>query len=321
MKQKTHISNVLDSNYCKDRYDTQVKKVLSDKTILAWILKHTTSEFKDLPIPLIKQCIEGEPEVGTHRVFPSLAPEHPTSEAITGMDTVDKVPGEGDITYDIRFYVITPTQERVKLIINLESQKNYYPGYDLVTRGIFYCARMIAAQKETEFTGSDYDKIKKVYSIWICINAPTAAQHTISSYRLGHHMLYGNFQGNSRYDLMELIMIYLGNPRSKNKGNSLHEMLDTLLSPDLKPHEKEKILSDDFGIETTTEQEGGLREMCNLSDLIEERGIEKGERLCLLTQIKKKLAKGKTPEQIADELEETLEIIQPLYEQALQETI
>ena len=174
MKQKTHISNVLESNSCKDQYDTQVKHILSDKTILAWILKHTTSEFKEHPIDLIKSCIEGDPEVGTHRLSPSLSPEQteapsiPKPEAITGLDTADKVPGEGEITYDIRFHVLTPTKERIKLIINVEAQKKFDPGYDIVTRGIFYCARMIAAQKETEFVGSDYDSIKKVYSIWIC---------------------------------------------------------------------------------------------------------------------------------------------------------
>lgn len=88
MQQKTHIANILERNNYKDWYDTQAKQILSDKTILSWILKYTTSEFKDYPIELIKTCIEGEPEVGTHRVFPSLAPE-----AITGLDTVDKVPG------------------------------------------------------------------------------------------------------------------------------------------------------------------------------------------------------------------------------------
>ncbi len=38
----------------------------------------------------------------------------------------------------------------------------------------------------------------------------------------------------------------------------------------------ETILYNDYQIETIVELEGGLREMCNLSDLIEERGIEKG---------------------------------------------
>lgn len=60
--------------------------------------------------------------------------------------------------------------------------------------------------------------------------------------------------------------------------------------------------------------------MCNLSDLIEERGIAKGKDVLLLSQIQKKLAKGKSLEQIADELEETVETILPLYEQVQRES-
>ncbi len=338
MQQKTHIANVLERNNCKDRYDTQVKHILSDKTVLAWILKYTTSEFKDYPIDLIKYCIEGEPEVGTHRVFPEQEAENSdvfistnpgtvnstsTPDAITGMDTVDKVPGEGEVSYDVRFTVFTPTEERIKLIINVEGQKKFNPGYDIVTRGIFYCARMLSAQKDTEFTGSDYDSIKKVYSIWISMENPIYAQHTITSYQLTEHPLYGLLPKHMRFDLMELVLVCLGTPQSENEGNELHGLLDTLLSPDLTPQEKENIIFHNYGIKTTVELEGGLREMCNLSDLIEERGIEKGiergDRLRLLTQVQKKLAKGKSLEQIADELEETVEVIRPLYEQVLKE--
>ena len=125
-----------------------------------------------------------------------------------------------------------------------------------------------------------------------------------------------------RYDLMELVLVCLGTPESENKGNELHGLLDTLLSRELTPQEKEKIIYNDYGIETTVELEGGLREMCNLSDLIEERGIakgiEKGKDVLLLSQIQKKLVKGKSLEQIADELEETVDVIRPLYEQVLQ---
>ncbi len=44
-----------------------------------------------------------------------------------------------------------------------------------------------------------------------------------------------------------------------------------------------------------------------------------GRATTLMSLIQKKLAKGKFLDQIADELEETVEIIQPLYEQILQE--
>lgn len=182
--------------------------------------------------------------------------------------------------YDVRFIVLTPTAERIKLIINVEGQKKFDPGYDIVTRGIFYCAGMLSAQKNTEFTGSDYNAIKKVYSIWISTDNPVYVQHTITSYRLTEHPLYGMLPKQMR---------------------------------------KENIIYHNYGIETTVKPEGGLREMCNLSDLIEERGIEKGDRMRLLTLIQKKLARGKSLEQIADELEETVEAILPLYEQVLQE--
>ena len=311
MQQKTHIANVLERNHCKDRYDAQVKQILSDKTVLSWILKFTTEELKDYPIAVIKSCIEGEPEVGTHRVFPSLAPEKEKPEAITGMDTVDKVPGEGEIHYDVRFVVFTPDKERIKLIINVEGQKKFEPGYDIVTRGIFYCARMLSAQKDTEFTGSDYDAIKKVYSIWISMENPLYAQHTITSYRISEHPLYGMLPVQKRYDLMELVLVCLGTPKAKNKGNELHGLLDTLLSPDLLPEEKEKIIYNDYGIETTVELEGGLREMCNLSDLIEERGIEKGKLDILIALVRDGLLSveetAKRVEMAVDEMQKLVE--------------
>ena len=62
MKSNTHISNVLEGNCNKDRYDAEVKKILSDKTVLSWILKYTVAELDGYPVEDIRECIEGEPE-------------------------------------------------------------------------------------------------------------------------------------------------------------------------------------------------------------------------------------------------------------------
>ena len=70
-------------------------------------------------------CIEGEPEIAKIPVYPGHTPE-----AITGNDTSDKVIGEGTITYDVRFYAVTPDEQRIRLLINIEAQKDYYPAYD-----------------------------------------------------------------------------------------------------------------------------------------------------------------------------------------------
>ncbi len=222
-------------------------------------------------IETIRECIEGEPEVGTRTIFPGHTPE-----AITGMSTEDKVPGEGWITYDVRFYVVTPEKVPIKLIINVEGQKNYYPGYDLSTRAIFYCARLISSQLDTEFTPKNYNDIKKVYSIWICMDVPRNLEYTITRYKMTKEDLFGHTEETSRYDLMEAVIICLGEEKNADKGNPLHGMLTTLLSETLKPKEKKQILKEKYEFVTCVELEGGLERMCNLSERIEEKAIQKG---------------------------------------------
>ena len=70
--------------------------------------------------------------------------------------------------FDIIFCARTKNGDRQKIYINLEAQKSFYPGYDLVTRGIIYPARLISKQMDVEYTANDYSGVKKVYSIWIC---------------------------------------------------------------------------------------------------------------------------------------------------------
>lgn len=186
---------------------------------------------------------------------------------------------------------------------------------------MFYVARMISSQKGTEFKGSNYNELKKVYSIWICMDVPKNMEYTVTSYKMDKKVLYGNPKKKFRYDLMEVVMICLGREEHASSGNRLHGLLNTLLSQRLTPEEKETLLSTEYNFETSTELEGGLKQMCNYSELIEERGIEKGERLLLRSQIQKKLVKGKSLEQIAYELEETVENVLPLYEQVRQELL
>lgn len=268
-KQKTHIRNTLYEVGEKARYDGQVKRLLSDKTILARILKETVDEFQGYPAEQIRECIEGEPKVASVNIRPGYDPE-----AITGNTAEDAVTGEGKVTYDILFYVITPTKEKVKLIINVEAQKKYHAGYDLVTRAVFYCARNLSSQLDKEFTSDDYDGIKKVYSIWICMDVPAYAKNTITKYSMRQEKLYGNFSGKARYDLLTVIMIGLG--ENKEEENPLIGMLDTLLSEELAPEEKEGYLEEKYGIEMSVEVKEALNTMCNLSDLIEEKGRVEG---------------------------------------------
>lgn len=269
-KTKTHIAAVLERNADKERYDAEAKKILADKTILAWILQYSVEEMKNLSIAEIKDCIEGQPEISTVSVYPGTVPE-----AVTGMSNEDKVPGEGQVTFDIRFSAIIPGGNAIKLIINIEAQNKFSPGYDLVTRAVFYCARLLSAQMDTEFTSQNYNHIKKVYSIWICMEPPRYAAHTITRYRLRKEEVYGKYKKIPRYDLMEVVMICLGD-RNKAGGNALHGMLETLFSGDLSVKEKEWILEQEYHIPSSIVLKGGFEKMCNLSDSIEEKALKKG---------------------------------------------
>ena len=42
--------------------------------------------------------------------------------------------------------------------------------YKILNRAVFYVGRLLSSEKERDFTGSDYDAIKSVYSTWICMN-------------------------------------------------------------------------------------------------------------------------------------------------------
>ena len=60
MKQKTALEQSVELADSKVKYDAQVKNILANKIILAWILKYTALEFKNEPINSIIELIEGE---------------------------------------------------------------------------------------------------------------------------------------------------------------------------------------------------------------------------------------------------------------------
>lgn len=301
----------------KSQYDAQCKRVLANRVILAWILEYTVKEFENMSIPQIKKCIGNDIQISKIRVSPGRT-NAPQPEKIIGEDGADKVPGEGEIYFDIRFSVFLPKKrEKVKMIINVEAQKDFYPGYAIPGRGVYYGARMISAQKGTEFSGSNYDGIKKVYSIWICMNAPDHIGNAISEYSITKRdKIPGIPDVKAAYDKLSVVMICL-NPRT-GKGNRLTQMLNILLSPEIKPERKIRKLEEEFHIPMEDGMGKELNQMCNLSDLVEEkgiqRGIQRGRKELLVEMIEKKLKKGKSIHRIADELEEDESVIRSMVE-------
>ena len=272
---ETSISHKINITAQKAAYDTYVKKLLSEKIILVHILASVVTEFNGMTPEEIIPLIEGQPDIENV----SIIPGETSMPSIIGDNTEDIVPNEGKVTFDIRFSVRIPGQNGiVKIIIDIEAQKRFYPGYDLVTRGIFYAARLLSSQLGTEFTLSAYNNIKKVYSIWICIDCPKYAVNTVTRYHITQENLVGCFpKDKARYDLLETIMICLSNDIApKTESLHIHRLLGILLSPELKVNDKKTALSEEFNIPMTIEMERMVADMCNLSDLIVEKSWQKG---------------------------------------------
>ena len=267
----------------KAQYDDYVKIILSNKGVLARILQKTVEEYQEFTVEQIMRCIDSQIEMSCVYVHPGYGGREVSGSLedlnIRGDRSEDKIPGEGMITYDIRLHSWIPGkagEAAVKLLLNIEAQKSFYRKYSLTTRGIFYGARMISAQLDTEFADSDYNNIKKVYSIWICMNAPKKIGNAMTEYRIAKNDLIGHIpEKKNYYDKLSVIMVCL-NDKLQAEKKGLHCLLNTLLSPDMPVEEKKRILEEEFQMKLENELEKAVNEMCNLSEAIEERGISKG---------------------------------------------
>lgn len=271
--QKTYLSGILDeAEQNRLRYDNCVKCLLADPQILARILKYTVPEFFGVEITTIMGCI-GEPTVSV------VLPKESGIVRVESLGAEDNDIRDGKILYDIRFPAYTPSGHH-RMLINLEAQnciRTPVLKYHLGNRIVYYMARQMSSQKNTEFTGSDYDNIRKVYSIWICMDAGEKGD-SIISIGLGTKVLYGMPEWMPGVDLMRGVIINIRRKKASMKsGNSLIAMLEELLLPG-NVAEKKRKLEEEHGLRMSVEMEGREREMCNLSEVFYEEGMEEGRK-------------------------------------------
>ena len=153
MEVETTLAETIDTAGENAKYDAACKRLLSEKYILAWIMKSCLTEYQDCTVKEIaEEYIEGQPSVESIPAAPDK-----TNPVIRGLRTEDSSQTEGTVTYDVRFYAYAPgTKKLIRLIINVESQLKYNAGYPLLKRAIFYGSRMISSQYGTEFTNAEY---------------------------------------------------------------------------------------------------------------------------------------------------------------------
>ena len=198
---------------------------------------------------------------------------------VQGMGNEDISQNEGTVYYDVRFNAIAPSTEEhgnIRLIINAEAQNRFKPKYPLTKRAVYYGSRLISAQHGTVFTKSDYQKLRKVYSIWICVNPAKRFRNTITRYSLKPEAIIGNaVEAPENYDLINIVMVCLGKMEEWN-DNNLIKFLGVLFQNELSAREKKDILERDFDIPMTETFESEVDDMCNLSQGVAEEAMQKG---------------------------------------------
>lgn len=267
-------ASVLSTEEGKAKYDQTMLNVLSDKQVLAWILKRFVSEYENLPLEEIETKYI-EPET----ILVSKAGVSRDSSGIKGLSEKDSTQTEGTVYYDIVFQVYYPgnEEEKIGLYINLEAQADYYPGYPLEMRGIYYGARRLTSQLKQINRETNYGCLQKVYSIWLCVgNVPAYESDTVTLYDISKNDIIGSVKRNKDfYDLINVVIIRL-NDEAAPEDNTM-KMLQTLFSNQLSTQEKLYAL-EELGMRMNDSLEKGVGGSMNLSDYVELKGIEQGRR-------------------------------------------
>lgn len=263
------------------RYDENVLKLLKQRVVLAYILRYTVKEFKGMEVKNIAKCIEGEPVIHEKRVdeYGQDIGDF-MSPMIAGSDPNHKSSLDGTVLFDIVFNVFIPGRTgMIKMIVNVEAQNEVHKlGYHIVTRGIYYVARSISAQKNTEFTKSNYQNIKKVISIWICIGSDEEVKNTITEYSIEKKDLVGHYSREDYYDLISVVQVCLSKEiiEAAEDETKLLRLLETFLSTEISEEERKDIIVNEFDIPYSSEIERSVEEMCNASQGIKNEAMERG---------------------------------------------
>ena len=301
------LKNAIKATDSKAEYDTSAKRLLGQKSILAHILVKTVDEFKGMDPKKVVDSIEGTPHIGTVPVEPGLtnAVSEKNGERLVGFNTENGEVNAGLIRVDIVFYV-RMKDGLSQIIINVEAQKDEPNGYEILNRAIFYVSRLISSQKERDFENSSYDDIKRVYSIWICMNMK---ENTMSYVHLTKEDLIGSYEWKGNLDLLNIIMIGLAKKLPEHDETyELHRLLGALLSQDLTVDEKLNIIGNEYDIPIEENFRKDVSVMCNLSQGIEEKGIAIGEAGLIVKMYKN----GFTAEQIAAATDKDLEAVKKI---------
>lgn len=301
--------------------DAQSKIILHSKDVLAVILQGTIREYQGYSRQEIIDFIESDTiredtEVSTGR----------TNSIIQGDNVEFTQLNEKTTLFDIIFKSKNPllSDEKVliSLHINIEPQKDYALPYPLEKRGIYYLARELSSQLSLITDNTDYGKLEKCYSIWICRdNIPKDERYSISVYEFGTTQnTGGSMTPKENYDLMTLVVIKLGNKVYNGEKKDTDYDLLRFLNAIMYPHKDDFMETISEYIDFSENEELWKEEshMFGLGQSIFEEGIEtgieQGIRAIVLDNIEEQIPREKSISKLQKLFDLTKEKAEQYYE-------
>lgn len=176
--------------------------------------------------------------------------------------------------------------------------------------------QLISSQKERDFENSSYDDIKRVYSIWVCMNMD---ENSMNHIHLMSDNVLGSYEWKRKLDLLNIVMIGLAEELpGHDERYELHRLLGALLSKELTIDEKLNIIGNEYDIPIEESFRKDVSVMCNLSQGIEEKGIAIGKAMGEAAAETKIIVtmhnNGFTAEQIASAINKDIEEVEAIIE-------
>lgn len=257
-------------------YDAECKNIISDKYVIANIIKDCIEEYRDLTI---------------EEIIPLIDDGDVTNRYIKGLSLTNYEIAEGTVDFDSLFTIKDPSSpSKIGVFVNIEAQNNIYLNYDLLSRAEYYVSWLIIAQRKYNMFKTKYNELKSVYSIWLNLYPRKSKVNKIDFYTLlnkndlkekinSHiNIVYYNVGKEYKYSLKE--------------NNNILEMLDILFHPNKdRINRKTKILKQKYHIIKRKEE---VLNMCSLSAAIEYQGIQKGEIKAAMNLINSGMTKEDT---------------------------
>ena len=198
------------------------------------------------------------------------------------------------------------------ILVNIEAQKDELSSYYIQNRAVFYACRMVSSQKERDFMGMNYNDIKKVYTIWICMNQK---ENSLNYLHLTNEKLMGKTAIEKAGDLIHIILLGLAkNLPPYTEKNKLHRLLGALFTNELTADEKISIIESEYNIEAKNELRKDVRKVSGLGESLVESAAEEAWEQSKIKFIINMNEKGYTIEQIADVTEKSREEVEAVLE-------